>query len=321
MKQILTAIMFSAILISSFIGALAVPPGVGTVVTIDDVQFPTTVYMGKEYYIHGIANDVSGNPIEHYSCSVMMYYESGGVKTYVDRESVKYWCKENLTQLPADDLADGCYYITWRNGHISIPVFIDPMIYESGKTYSFALSCGTITEIKTAAVVGVSNEKENGVYPHSCNVENVKINDGTDTTTDFFDENPNKHDTLNVSFSLDSFNTTCVSEEVKYWVNRDINGSWVGQSDEKSIVTNTNGEGIISLKIDGEYLVGGLYQLVILADDKQDDVNFTVNNIRPMMEGYEVADWSVQNMSGLIMWLVLIMALMFAFLLLRAVVR
>jgi hypothetical protein len=321
MKRILTAAIFSMILMSSFIGALAVPPGVGTVVTIDDVQFPTTVYMGKEYYIHGVANDVSGNPIEHYSCSVMMYYESGGVKTYVDRESIKYWCKENLTQLPADDLADGCYYTTWRNGHISIPVFIDPMIYESGKTYSFALSCGTITEIKTAAVVGVSNEKENGAYPFSCNVDAVKINDGTDSTTDYFDENPNKLDKLNISFSLDTLNTVCTNEEVRYKVNRDVNGSWVGQSDYKTLLTDVNGKGVISLPIDGSYFVGGTYQLVVMADDKQDDVNFTVATMRPMMEGYETADWANENMSGLIMWMVLIMALAFAFLLLRAVMR
>ncbi len=305
------------ILMSSFIGALAVPPGVGTITQITDVQFPTTVYMGKQYFIHGIAKDVANDPVEHYACSLMVY--SGN--TYIDRESIKHWCKEQLTSLPETDLPYGCYYATWRNGHIEIPVIIDPMKYNTGDTYTFSLSCGTITETKTATVAGVSNEKEDGAYPFSCNVDAVKIDDGTDSTTDYFDENPNKLDKLNVSFSLDTLNTVCTNEEVRYKVNRDVNGSWVGQSDYKTLLTDVNGKGVISLPIDGSYFVGGTYQLVVMADDKQDDVNFTVATMRPMMEGYETADWANENMSGLIMWIVLIMALIFAFLLLRAVMR
>lgn len=289
MNKIVTAIMLTALFLGGLPLAVADPPGTGTITQLVNVDYPDTVYIGKTYFIKANALDVSSNPVKDYSCAIEVKKTSND--DTVTRLLVKDWCKEHLTTLPANDVPFACYYTTFSSGSIVMPTYIDPKVFESNTNYTVELSCGGVSASKTALVSGVADG--------SCNVSGVKIKDGTDSIIDFFDENPNKLDTLYVSYFLETYNTLCNGKDVRYYVLRDANGSWVGHSDTKYVVSDINGTGIISLPIDGSYFVGGLYQIVIVSDDKQDTANFTVNTVRPMMEGYELSAWSVQNISGI----------------------
>ena len=308
------------VFIVSLVGVQAVPPGTGTVTQIVDVSLPTTLYMGKQYMIHGTALDVSDDPVANTSCAASSYTGAGATKQLIDRESIKSWCKDDKNCLPASNLPFECYYTTWGNGNITIPFYVSPILYNSGVEYTFELVCEDITVTATATVMGYSEKLYND-EPDTCNVDTVLIGDGTDATVDSFDENPNKLDVLNVDYSLTSLNTLCVNEKVSYKVLRDVNGTMINHKEMVETTTDINESGVIPLEIDGSYFVGGNYQLIVMADDKNDTVNFTVNKMRPLMESYETADWTIENMSGIMMWLVLIVALIFALLLLRGVMR
>lgn len=290
MKQFITAIIFTALFLGSLPLAEAVPPGVGTITQLVNVDYPSTVYIGKTYFIKANALDVSNDPVKDYSCAIEVKKTS--TNDTVARLLVKDWCKEHLTTLPANDVPFACYYTTFSSGSIVMPTYIDPAIFESNTNYTVELSCGDMTTTKTTLVLGVADG--------SCNVSGVKINDGTDSTTDVFDENPNKLDTLFVSYFLESYNTICNGKDIRYNVLRDVNGTWVGHSEVMYAEADINGTGVIPLEINPHYFVDGSYKLVVMADDKSDSATFTVGNVRPYQEGYETLDWATQNMNGLL---------------------
>lgn len=248
-------------------GVTAVPPGVGTITQLVDVEYPDTVYVGKTYFISASALDISNDPIKDYSCSLKIKKTS--TDDVVLRLLVKDWCKEHLTTLPADDVPFACYYTTFSDGSIIMPTYIDPLIFESGVNYTVVLSCGGITTSKTAGVLGVSN--------HACNVSAVNILDGSDLTVDQFDESPNKFDDLIVPFSLESANISCVGKEVFFKVQKDVNGTYVDFMPFAPVIAGVNGTGTVNFNVGGAFVTDGKYRVVLSVDDQTDYSNFVVD--------------------------------------------
>lgn len=245
---------------------VAVPPGVGTITQLTDVKFESTTYIGKEYFISAKALDISDNPIKDYSCALMVKETITDIPVY--RLQLKHYCKTYLTSLPTEDAPFACYYTTFGNGSIVMPVYVDPGVFEPNVSYTVSLICGTIETTKTMTVQGVSDS--------SCNVSSIKIHDGTDGTSDFFDEAPNKFDTLIVPFELESHNTICNGKKVLYKIQKSVDDGFVDAMVYQEYIMDLNGTGNISIPLDLSFITDGKYKVIIASDNASDSSEFVV---------------------------------------------
>lgn len=292
MQNIKTLTVFiSIIMLLSFLPiANAVPVDPEEVISITDVSFTTQAYVGQSYTYLATAKNATGVVIPRQACRLDIC-ELSNPQICPEFQEIRRMCRDS-ENVPVG-FADDCYYLTGSGGIVSFNVMPLPELYKTNTDYTFTVTCDEVSVSKTATILGINSGGP-------CNVSSIKIQDGTDLTTDIFDENPNKFDKLYVSYFLSSYNTTCINENVRYKILRDINGTWVSHSETKETTSDINGTGVISIEMDLNYFVGGVYKLEIMADDKSDSVEFTVNTMRPSVEGYETLDWATQNMNGLL---------------------
>lgn len=258
------SVLFATLLFSL---AYAVPPGVGTITQLIDVEFESTVYIGKTYYISAKALDVGDNPIKDYSCAIRVKETITDIPVY--RLQLKHYCKTYLTSLPTEDAPFACYYTTFGDGSIIMPIFIDPGIFEPNTSYTASLICGSIEATKIMTVQGVSDS--------SCNVSGIKIHDGTDGTNDFFDEAPNKFEELIVPFELESNNTICNGKKVSYKIQKRIGSGFIDTTTYKEHVVDLNGTSSISILLDSKFVTDGIYKVIVASDNEIDSAEFVVN--------------------------------------------